>query len=82
MTSRYWLVQIDWEYIVDDDGNMTTKKTKAGRLRYNDLQKMRDELNAHGITSVDFVPTTYKPGDTEFINPTLWSWMHKQQDYR
>ena len=79
MISRYWLVQIDWEYILEDGGDMTTLKTKAGRLRDKDLPEMRRVLEEAGITSVDFIPTTYKPGDTEFLNPMIWDWINTKK---
>ena len=80
MSRKYWLVQIDWEYIVGDDGDATTLKTKAGRLRDGDRLEMCDFLKEAGITSVTFVPTTYKPPGTEFITPLIWWWINRPRD--
>lgn len=76
MNRRYWLVRVDWEYLVGDGGEYTTLKTKAGRLRDKDLTEMKEWLKEVGITSVTFVPTTYKPQGTEFIVPEIWFWIN------
>lgn len=80
MSRKYWLVEIDWEYIVGDDGDSTTLKTKAGRLRDGDRAEMCEFLDEAGITSVTFVPTTYKPPGTEFITPQIWWWINRPRD--
>jgi hypothetical protein len=74
------MVQIDWEYIVNDDGDSTTLKTKAGRLRDKDRTEMCEFLEEARITSVDFIPTTYKPAGTEFITPQIWYWINRPRD--
>jgi hypothetical protein len=53
----------------------TALKTKAGRLRHKDKKRMEELLKEWGYTSIDFVPTTYKPTGTEFVEPTVFDWM-------
>jgi hypothetical protein len=72
-------VQVDFEYIVGDGGEYTHLKTKAGRLRDKDFDEMQRVLDEAGITSVEFVSTTYKPGDTEFLNPMIWDWINTKK---
>jgi hypothetical protein len=78
--AKYWLVQVDFEYLVGVTNQYTTLKTKAGRLRNKDRADMEEYLERAGITSVDFVPTTYKPTGTEFIDPMIWWWVNRPRD--
>jgi len=78
--TRYWLIQIDFEYIVNNGGGCTTLKTKAGRLRDEYRQEMEKYLSDAGITSITFVPTTYKPAKSEFIDPLIWWWCNRPSD--
>ena len=80
MSNKYWLVQIDFEYLVDSAGDTTTMKTKAGRLRDIEIPEMRKRFNDAGVTSITFVPTTYKPAGTTFIDPTIWWWINRPRD--
>ena len=75
--SRYWLVQLDNEYIISDDGGYTLLKTKAGRLRNRDIDEMKEVMLKAGLNMncVTFVPTTYKPVGSEFITPMIWWWI-------
>jgi len=80
VSMRYWLVEVDNEFILDNGGDYTTLKTRAGRLRDADKSHMTSMMISHGFNMdvVTFVPTTYKPGDVEFIEPNMWDWMHRR----
>jgi len=80
VSTRYWLIQVDYEYILGNGGDYTALKTKAGRLRDSDKAAMIDTMFKYGFNMelVTFVPTTYKPGDVEFIEPNMWGWMHRR----
>ena len=82
MLNKYWLVQIDNEYIVNDDHESTLLKTRAGRLRNKDVNEMKEVMREPGISMlhVTFVATTYKPKGTEFIIPRIWWWINRPRD--
>lgn len=68
---RYYLVQVDWEYMADNQAAYTLLKTKAARLRPPDLCKMKRILGEEGVWAT-FVPTSYKPVGAHFLDPYEW----------
>lgn len=71
MTVKYYLVQVDWEYMADNEGDYTLLKTKAARLRPEDHEAMEYVLKQEGVRA-DLVPTSYKLGENEFLDPRKW----------
>lgn len=70
MATRYYLVRVDFEYMVDHDGEYTTKKTEAGRVRVSDKDATINVLKELGIMAT-LVPTSYKLGKNEFLYPSV-----------
>lgn len=78
--AKYWLVKVGQEYMVDSGCDYTPLKTKAGRLRDSDREALRLCLEKANVRDVKFMPTTYKPTGTEFIEPRIWWWINRPRD--
>jgi hypothetical protein len=75
MYPKYYLVQFDWEYLTNNDGDVTLLRTKAARLRRSDHGAMHDAMLREGVRG-DLVPTSYKPAGTKFLDPSAWEYRH------
>lgn len=78
---RYWLVRIDDHYVKNNEGDLTMAKTEAGRLRDGHKDRFLEALIEQEIPGeIAFIPTTYKSSKSEFITPSMWLWINRQQD--